>query len=173
MGEMKVEHILLFLVGAFLVYHMMGGCRCKKVEGFRYKHKHKHKHKREQLPPSLPISCDATTWGCCPDGKTPALSMTDDCFPKIVNRNGEAPTQYEMETYCPNSENSKTRACYDSDKRCEYTEFCRNKIKDDPHNGLGCIAELDPDSGETIRTKCRYCGFGNYPDCPTPPNINS
>jgi hypothetical protein len=31
MGEMKVEHVLLFLVGAFLVYHMMEGCR--RVEG--------------------------------------------------------------------------------------------------------------------------------------------
>lgn len=31
MGEMKVEHVLLFLVGAFLVYHMMGKCRI--VEG--------------------------------------------------------------------------------------------------------------------------------------------
>ena len=30
MGEMKVEHVLLFLVGAFLVYHMMGKCRCKE-----------------------------------------------------------------------------------------------------------------------------------------------
>ena len=29
MGEMKVEHVLLFLVGAFLVYHMM-----KKIEGY-------------------------------------------------------------------------------------------------------------------------------------------
>ena len=28
MGEMKVEHVLLFLVGAFLAYHMM-----KKIEG--------------------------------------------------------------------------------------------------------------------------------------------
>ena len=28
---MKVEHVLLFLVGAFLVYHMMG--RCGRVEG--------------------------------------------------------------------------------------------------------------------------------------------
>jgi len=34
MGEMKVEHVLLFLVGAFLVYHMMGNCGCKRVEGF-------------------------------------------------------------------------------------------------------------------------------------------
>ncbi len=33
MGEMKVEHILLFLVGAFLAYHMMGNCGCKRVEG--------------------------------------------------------------------------------------------------------------------------------------------
>ena len=33
MGEMKVEHVLLFLVGAFLVYHMMKGCGCNKVEG--------------------------------------------------------------------------------------------------------------------------------------------
>jgi hypothetical protein len=33
MGEMKVEHVLLFLVGAFLVYHMMGNCGCKRVEG--------------------------------------------------------------------------------------------------------------------------------------------
>ena len=31
---MKVEHVLLFLVGAFLVYHMMGDCGCKRVEGF-------------------------------------------------------------------------------------------------------------------------------------------
>jgi len=31
MGEMKVEHVLLFLVGAFLVYHMMKGCG--RVEG--------------------------------------------------------------------------------------------------------------------------------------------
>jgi len=31
MGEMKVEHVLLFLVGAFLVYHMMG--KCRRVEG--------------------------------------------------------------------------------------------------------------------------------------------
>jgi hypothetical protein len=31
MGEMKVEHVLLFLVGAFLVYHMMG--KCGRVEG--------------------------------------------------------------------------------------------------------------------------------------------
>ena len=30
MGEMKVEHVLLFLVGAFLVYHMMGKCGCKE-----------------------------------------------------------------------------------------------------------------------------------------------
>ena len=29
---MKVEHVLLFLIGAFLVYHMMGKCGCK--EGF-------------------------------------------------------------------------------------------------------------------------------------------
>ena len=29
MGEMNVEHVLLFLVGAFLVYHMM-----KKIEGY-------------------------------------------------------------------------------------------------------------------------------------------
>lgn len=33
MGEMKVEHVLLFLVGAFLVYHMMG--KCGRVEGWR------------------------------------------------------------------------------------------------------------------------------------------
>ncbi len=33
MGEMKVEHVLLFLVGAFLVYHMMKGCGCNKIEG--------------------------------------------------------------------------------------------------------------------------------------------
>jgi hypothetical protein len=33
MGEMKVEHVLLFLVGSFLVYHMMKGCGCK--EGWR------------------------------------------------------------------------------------------------------------------------------------------
>jgi hypothetical protein len=33
MGEMKVEHVLLFLVGAFLVYHMMKGCG--RVEGWR------------------------------------------------------------------------------------------------------------------------------------------
>jgi hypothetical protein len=32
MGEMKVEHVLLFLVGAFLVYHMMG--KCRRVEGY-------------------------------------------------------------------------------------------------------------------------------------------
>ena len=32
MSEMKVEHVLLFLVGAFLVYHMMG--KCGRVEGF-------------------------------------------------------------------------------------------------------------------------------------------
>jgi len=32
---MKVEHVLLFLVGAFLVYHMMGGCGCNRVEGFQ------------------------------------------------------------------------------------------------------------------------------------------
>lgn len=31
MGEMNVEHVLLFLVGAFLVYHMMG--KCGRVEG--------------------------------------------------------------------------------------------------------------------------------------------
>ena len=31
MGEMNVEHVLLFLVGAFLVYHMMG--KCRRVEG--------------------------------------------------------------------------------------------------------------------------------------------
>ena len=31
MGEMKVEHVLLFLVGAFLVYHMMG--KCGRIEG--------------------------------------------------------------------------------------------------------------------------------------------
>ena len=31
MGEMKVEHVLLFLVGAFLVYHMMG--KCRRIEG--------------------------------------------------------------------------------------------------------------------------------------------
>jgi len=35
MGEMKVEHVLLFLVGAFLAYHMMGNCGCKRVEGFK------------------------------------------------------------------------------------------------------------------------------------------
>jgi hypothetical protein len=35
MGEMKVEHVLLFLVCAFLVYHMMGGCGCNRVEGFQ------------------------------------------------------------------------------------------------------------------------------------------
>lgn len=28
---MKVEHVLLFLVGAFLVYHMI--CNCGRVEG--------------------------------------------------------------------------------------------------------------------------------------------
>ena len=30
----KVEHVLLFLVGAFLVYHMMG--KCRRVEGWGY-----------------------------------------------------------------------------------------------------------------------------------------
>jgi len=35
MGEMKVEHVLLFLVGAFLAYHIMGNCGCKRVEGFK------------------------------------------------------------------------------------------------------------------------------------------
>jgi hypothetical protein len=33
MGEIKIEHVLLFLVGAFLAYHMMGNCGCKRVEG--------------------------------------------------------------------------------------------------------------------------------------------
>ena len=32
MGEMKVEHVLLFLVGAFLLYHMMG--KCRSFEGY-------------------------------------------------------------------------------------------------------------------------------------------
>ena len=35
MGEMKVEHVLLFLVGAFLVYHMMGKCGKGFNEGFQ------------------------------------------------------------------------------------------------------------------------------------------
>ena len=30
MREMKIEHVLLFLVGVFLVYHMMKGCGCKE-----------------------------------------------------------------------------------------------------------------------------------------------
>ena len=33
MGEIKIEHVLLFLVGAFLVYHMMG--KCGRVEGIQ------------------------------------------------------------------------------------------------------------------------------------------
>ena len=28
MGKMNVEHVLLFLVGAFLAYHMMCNCGC-------------------------------------------------------------------------------------------------------------------------------------------------
>ena len=32
---MKVEHVIVILIGAFLVYHMMEGCRCNKVEGVR------------------------------------------------------------------------------------------------------------------------------------------
>ena len=36
MREMKVEHVLLFLIGAFLVYHMMG--KCRRVEGITCGH---------------------------------------------------------------------------------------------------------------------------------------
>ena len=32
--NLSVEHVLLFLVGAFLAYHMMGNCGCKRVEGY-------------------------------------------------------------------------------------------------------------------------------------------
>lgn len=144
---------------------MMKGCG--RVEGMPWsKHRHRHMHNRSKPPTPLPIDCNATTWGCCPDGVTKAESQTDDCLPKIVDTDGEEVDQWEMGTYCPNKENSKTRSCYDSGKRCEYTEDCRLNIEADPHKGLGCIAELEPSSGDTIRTKCRYCGFGGYPDCP-------
>ena len=32
--NLSVEHVLLFLVGAFLVYHMIGKCGCNRVEYF-------------------------------------------------------------------------------------------------------------------------------------------
>ena len=57
MGEMKVEHVLLFLVGAFLVYHMMG--KCRRVEGMK-------------SPP----------WWCYPLAVTKLPLAIDDCKSK-------------------------------------------------------------------------------------------
>lgn len=31
-GELKIEHVLLFVIAAFLLYHLMGSCRCR--DGF-------------------------------------------------------------------------------------------------------------------------------------------
>jgi hypothetical protein len=171
MGEMKIEHVLLFLVGAFLVYHMMKGCGCNKVEGMR------------DLPKvggcvSTQYGCcpdgktAASQYGCCPDGKTAASSSADKCFPKLVNRFGEKVIPYLEKTYCPNK--GATSACYASGQRCEMTTDCKEDSDKDPHGGKGCIVRdgVNGDHKYDIKTRCRLCGFDDYPPCPSPTGGN-
>jgi len=77
MGEMKVEHVLLFLVGAFLVYHMMG--KCRRVEGYKYppltkikselsEKLHSRAHGVQVGSGSCPCKCSVLgfgDWYCC------------------------------------------------------------------------------------------------------------
>jgi len=75
---MKVEHVLLFLVGAFLVYHMMEGCR--RVEG---------------ITPITPSQARTMTIDECyealeriPDIEKVVARFNEKCIKEYVDKNG-------------------------------------------------------------------------------------
>ena len=158
MGEMKVEHVLLFLVGAFLVYHMMRGCGCNKVEGIS--------------DPDLPgRDCTSTGYGCCPRGEREANSDVDECLPHVVDFDGMSTP--EARDACPRRPHSKempwsTPECYYDGQRCIFDKACLDPSDPNFEEGLGCIVKDGVKSGheDDHRTACRICGAEGYPPCP-------
>ena len=73
MGEMKVEHVLLFLVGAFLVYHMMG--KCRRVEGYKYPPLTKIKSELSELSEKLHSRAHGVQVGACPQCRCSFLGI--------------------------------------------------------------------------------------------------
>ena len=192
MGEMKVEHILLFLVGAFLAYHMMKGCECNKVEGMsdysvgsRSLHGFPHLPHLPYLPhlPHLPKSKPKPK----PKPK-PKSKPKPGPEPNNIGGNCSA-TQYGC---CPGSEGIAAKS---------YVDRCLPRVVDEDGMTSTDIRAMCPSTGETkscysdgqrcvvtekclhpekdeyeggggivkedgTRTKCRLCGFGDRPDCP-------
>jgi len=158
MGEMKIEHILLFLVGAFLAYHMMKGCGCNKVEGMR------------NLP-KVGGDCTTTSYGCCPGGKRAATSDVDECLPHVVDLDGMSTP--EARGACPKHARGEkapwsTPECYSAGQRCIYDPACLDPNSENFKEGQGCIVKNGDLLGheDDHRTACRICGVKGYPPCP-------
>ena len=169
MGEMKIEHVLLFLVGAFLVYHMMKGCGCNKVEGMRVNNKHWWQRYR---PNKVGKDCLSTTYGCCPRGKRAAKSDVDECLPHVVDFDGMSTP--EARDACPKHAWGGEKApwstpeCYFDGQRCIYDPACLDPLDPNFKGGQGCIVKDGDQPGheDDHRTACRICGVEGYPPCP-------
>ena len=172
MGEMKVEHVLLFLVGAFLVYHMMKGCGCNKVEGMKDHLEGQVGYLTKNKPRLIGGDCASTTYGCCPHKfKREAKSGVDECLPHVVDFNGMSTP--EARDACPRNPKSEglpwsTPECYYDGQRCIFDPACLDPDSENFNQGLGCIVKDGDLLGQEDdhRTACRICGVEGYPTCP-------
>jgi hypothetical protein len=111
--DLSVEHILMFVIVAFLLYHLIGGCSCgiRSRDGFNVGGKMKNKNKKDK-DNSKVVKCHPYTNPpqLCPGGIA--------CKPCGKNKKGQNKTD------CPCPTDPKCSEKYNDEKECNEASEC-------------------------------------------------
>ena len=83
--DLSVEHVLMFVIVAFLLYHLIGGCSCgmlrmRSRDGFSVGGKRKNKNKKDKDNSNV-VYCDPTLKQMCPPGNIACPDCGKDSCP--------------------------------------------------------------------------------------------
>ena len=157
--NLTVEHVLLFLVGAFLVYHMMGKCGCNRIEGLPNSYKTTYKKTpSEKLPVFNIRTPPPPTPTKTPSEKLPVFNINTPPPPptKISDENRlfvlyDAFT-YLLNLFVSNNQHELLRNLL-IERKNYYPDF--NDLFNDRNLYLDCAIIQEYTDDETIQTDVR------------------
>ena len=88
--DLSVEHVLMFVIVAFLLYHLIGGCSCgmlrmRSRDGFSVGGKRKNKNKKDKDNSNV-VNCNPNLKQMCPPGNIDCPDCGKDSCPCPTNK---------------------------------------------------------------------------------------